>query len=141
MGSYTAKDFIRAMPGTGGIVTVLANKVGCDWRTAKKYITEYATVAQAYEAERASIDDKAEHNILKAIMDGDLQMSKWWVQVKKPEFSPKANIDVTSGGEKIGGDDIPDDRRMAAAMAIYERVRARIHAESVDGGSAVDSAE
>jgi len=99
--NYTAKDFIKALPGTGGIITVLAQKVGCDWKTAKKYVTEYATVAQAYEAERASISDRAQHNIIKAIADGDTQMSKWWLQVKDPEFTPKQKTDLTTDGKPI----------------------------------------
>lgn len=47
-------------------------------------------------------------------------------------------VDVTSKGEKIGGaDGIPDENRMAAAMAVYERIRARLSDGAVDGESAV----
>ena len=74
---YTAAQFIKAIPGTGGIISALADKVGCGWHTAKRYITDYVTVAEAWEAERNKITDKAKHNIVKAIHGGDLQMSKW----------------------------------------------------------------
>lgn len=40
---YTAAQFIEAIPGTGGIISAIAKRVGCDWITAKKYITELIT--------------------------------------------------------------------------------------------------
>lgn len=98
---FTAEQFIKAMPGTGGIISQIAQAVGCEWNTAKKYINQYATVKQAWENERNRITDKAQHNILKAIMDGDLPMSKWWLQVKDPEFKDRSAVDVTSGGKEI----------------------------------------
>ena len=73
--------------------SALADKVGCTWHTARKYIDEYVTVAEAWDAERNKITDKARHNIVKAIHGGDLQMSKWWLQVIDPEFTPKQHID------------------------------------------------
>ena len=49
--SYTAQTFIDAIPGTGGIVSAIARKVGCEWNTARKYIDNYPTVKAAYDAE------------------------------------------------------------------------------------------
>jgi hypothetical protein len=85
-GSYTASQFIDAIHGTGGIISAIAERVGCAWCTAKKYIVEHPTVLEAWTNERNKITDKAQHNIIRAIQDGDLQMSKWWLQVKDPEF-------------------------------------------------------
>jgi hypothetical protein len=90
--SYSAAEFIKAIPGTGGIISALADRVGCSWHTAKKYVTEYATVAEAWEAERNKITDKARHNIVKAIGEGDLQMSKWWLQVMDAEFKDQVDV-------------------------------------------------
>ena len=94
-GKYTAKQFIDAMPGTGGVVSELADKVGCAWDTAKKYIEEYTTVKQAWENERNRITDRAEHNIVGAINRGDLAMSKWWLQVMRDEFVPRQRQEVS----------------------------------------------
>jgi hypothetical protein len=93
--SYKAQDFLKAIPGTGGIVSALAERVGCDWHTARRYIDTHATVKEAWEAERNKITDKARHNIVKAIGDGDLQMSKWWLQVMDAEFVPRAKAELT----------------------------------------------
>jgi hypothetical protein len=31
---YTAEQFIKAIPGTGGIISAIARKVDCEWNTA-----------------------------------------------------------------------------------------------------------
>ena len=79
---YTAKQFIDAIPGTGGIISTIAKRVGCQWHTAKKYIENYPTIQQAYENEKHSIDDKAVSVIYQAIAKDDLATAKWWAAMK-----------------------------------------------------------
>ena len=98
-GKFTAQQFIDAMPGTGGVVSLIAGVVGCAWNTAKKYIDEYPTINRAWQNERSRINDKAKHNIIKSINEGDLQMSKWWLSVLDDEFKPKQDIKVGGTGE------------------------------------------
>ena len=98
-GKFTAQQFIDAMPGTGGVVSLIAAVVGCAWNTAKKYIDEYPTVNRAWRNERSAINDKAQHNIIKSINEGDLQMSKWWLSVLDDEFKPKQAVQHTGTGE------------------------------------------
>jgi len=112
MPSYKADDFIRVMPQTGGVISVIAKRVGCSWHTAKKYIEEFPTVKKAYEAEKRAVDDKAVSNVFKAISDGDLETSKWWLRMKMPdEFKPKSSHEVDVDGvmeiELAWGDDSP----------------------------------
>ena len=92
---YTAAQFVKAIKGSGGVVSLIADAVGCQWHTAKKYIHEHPSVFQAWENERNSITDKARHNILMAIDSKDLQMSKWWLSVMDDEFVPKSKQEVT----------------------------------------------
>ena len=97
---YTAKQFINAIPGSGGIISTIAKRVGCDWHTAKKYITEYVTVNQAYEDECEEINDMVVSVILKSIKEGNTQDAKWWASRKrKAEFGDA--VDVTSGGKPL----------------------------------------
>lgn len=67
---YKAHQFISAIPGTGGIVTVIANRVGCHRKTATWYIENYPTVKAAYDAEREAITDMAEGVVL-----GNIQLA------------------------------------------------------------------
>lgn len=99
--TYKAKDFIKAIPGTGGVITSIAMKIGCDWHTVRKYIDEYPTVQAVYQAERHKVTDKAKNNIIEAIVnDKDLATSKWWVTLMDDEFMPKSRQEITG---KQGG--------------------------------------
>ena len=79
---YTAKKFIDAIPGSGGIISTIAKRVGCEWSTAKKYIYEYPTVLQAYQDECEAVTDMAESVLIKSIREGDSADAKWWLSRK-----------------------------------------------------------
>ena len=81
-GRYTAAQFITAIPGTGGIITSIAKKIGCEWHTAKRYITKYPTIAQAYNDEANAVLDMAEVEMIKAMKDGELSALKFYLKTK-----------------------------------------------------------
>ena len=109
MASYTAAQFIKAIPGSGGIITVIADRVGCDWATAKRYITNYSTVEQAYNNERNRIVDLAETKIISAINEGDIQTVKWYLSTigKERGYTERQEHDVSGVSVQIVGID-PD---------------------------------
>lgn len=83
---FTAKHFIDAIPGSGGIISTIARKVGCAWHTAKKYVDNYVTVQQAYLDECEKVLDKAESVVLKSIIENeDIAVSKWYLTMKGRE--------------------------------------------------------
>ena len=112
-GRYTAGQFIEAMRGTGGIISALAEKVGCAWNTARDAIDRWPTVEQAWRNERAMVTDLAQRNVIKAIKDADLPTSKWWLQLMDPEFVPKEKREITGpdgGAVVVVNWDAPKDR-------------------------------
>lgn len=93
---FTAQQFIDAMEGTGGVLTTIAQRVGCHRGTVQSYIERYSTVKEAYEAEKGRIDDCAQSNIISEIENGDLALSKWWLSVKMPdEYGTRVQAQVT----------------------------------------------
>jgi hypothetical protein len=100
--TYTAEQFINAIPGTGGIKSQIAKKVGCHRGTAAKFIDNHPTVYRAWEDERFKISDIAQNQVIKAIMDGDIQTCKWWLQLMDPEFVPVTRQEISGvDGEPI----------------------------------------
>lgn len=110
-GEYTAQMFIEAIPGSGGIISVIAAKVGCHWITAKKYITTYPTVKAAYDAECESLIDVAEsivcNNLLFAANQQkvskepvDASDAKWYLTVKGKGrgYATRQEITGANGG-------------------------------------------
>jgi hypothetical protein len=98
---FTAKQFIDAIPGTGGVITTIAARVGCTWQTAKKYIVNYPTIFEAYENESHKIDDAAKSNVIGDIINKkSIETSKWWLRVKLPdEFAPAEKRDLRGAGD------------------------------------------
>ena len=97
---YVASDFTKAIPGTGGIISTIAKRVGCDWWTVKRAIERYPSVKEAYDAECETVNDLAESTLIKAIRDGDVASAKWWLTKKRKRVFGDA-VDITTGGEKL----------------------------------------
>jgi len=64
---FRASEFIENIPGTGGVISTIAKRVGCDWHTAKKYIEAHPTIKQAYEDECETVKDLAESVLIRNI--------------------------------------------------------------------------
>ena len=79
---YKADQFIAAIPGTGGIITKIAERVGCAWHTAKKYITEYSTVAEVYQDECERVLDVGETRLIEAVDEGEPWAVKFFLSTK-----------------------------------------------------------
>lgn len=79
---FTTNQFIAAIPGTGGIITAIARKVGCDWHTAKKYIEQHPTVKLAYSAECEGVLDLAEAKLIEQVNGGEGWAIKYLLSTK-----------------------------------------------------------
>lgn len=96
---YKAQQFIDVIPGTAGIITTIAQRVGCSWHTAKKYIDKYATVRQVYESECNAMLDTAELEAHKLIKKGDGSMIRWYLATKGRGRGYAERIEQRQSGE------------------------------------------
>lgn len=108
---YTAQTFIDAMPGTGGVKSAIARKVGCVYNTVQKYIDKYPTVRQAYEDEQARVLDLAVSVIVQNInmaarlqqetqLPVDTSDAKWFLSRKGKDqgWSERQEVTGNDGG-------------------------------------------
>jgi len=79
---YTAEQFIKAIPGSGGIISTIARRVGCGWHTARDYVDKHPSVKQAYDDECEAVLDLAESKTIKAIEAGDMQTVRYYLSTK-----------------------------------------------------------
>ena len=92
---FTAKQFIEAIKGSGGIISTIASRVGCDWNTAQKYIATYPSVQSAYQDELEKVNDMAVGVLMKSMHDGDVASAKWWLARKrKDEIGDSATVEL-----------------------------------------------
>lgn len=93
---YTTDDFLAVIPGSYGIMKIIAQRLGCAWHTAKHQIESDPVLFQAYNNEKKAVDDTAVNNIVVAINNGDLGTSMWWVKMKMGgEFHETQRHEVT----------------------------------------------
>ena len=97
---YTAQQFIDAITDSAGIISTIAKRVGCDWHTAKKYITTRPTIEQAYDDECQKVLDLAETVVLQSLRNKDEQMAKWYLTMKGRErgYAQTQRNEVTGAG-------------------------------------------
>ena len=109
---YCTKDFIEAIPNSGGIISTIAARVQCNWSTADHWIKTKPTVAKAYADECESVGDLAESVVFRNIQlaskqqkDGesaDTADAKWYLsRVRRGKYATRTEQDHTSGGEPI----------------------------------------
>jgi len=100
---YTAQQFIDAIPGTGGVITSIARRVGCDWHTAKKYLTEYPTITRAWDNEREGMLDMAEVALFKAVKDGEQWAVKFFLTTIGKQRGYVERVEQQVSGTGDGG--------------------------------------
>lgn len=92
---YSTQQFIDAIPGTGGIITKIAAKVGCTWFTCKRYIEKFPKVKEAYEAECERVLDLAESKLIKHIEKGQAWAIKYILSTKGRKRGYSERFEVT----------------------------------------------
>lgn len=98
---YKAQQFIDVIPGTAGIISTIARRVGCAWHTAQKYIEKYATIRRVYESECNSMLDLAELEALKLIKAGDGSMIRWYLSTKGKHRGYVERVEQEQLGEVV----------------------------------------
>lgn len=97
---FTAQQFIDAIPGSAGIITVISKRVGCAWNTTRKYIDQYATVRQAYDDECESILDLAEGKLYESVKGGEISAIKYLLSTKGKRRGYYEKREVEQTGEQ-----------------------------------------
>lgn len=82
MGRYTAQQFLDAIPGSAGIMSTIAARVGCDWDTAKKRIMNNPALKKAYDNETEKVTDSAEAALIGSIQAKEPWAVKYYLSTK-----------------------------------------------------------
>jgi hypothetical protein len=80
--SINIKRILKAIPGTGGIITSIQAKTGYGWFTIKNAIDTNPNLLEAYNTEKEKILDMAESGIITSIKGGDQQDRKWYLAMQ-----------------------------------------------------------
>lgn len=88
---YTKDDVLKAIRGSGGIVSMIQRGLGCaSWDTALRYVNKWQETKDAYRTECQHTIDTARSVLLAAIRKGDVQSAKWYLERKaRDEFAER----------------------------------------------------
>jgi len=94
---YTEEEILSAIKGSAGIISTIADNLGCSWHTADKYIKEHESCVEAYNDETERVLDLAESEMIKLIEGGEIQMIKYMLSTKgkKRGYTEKQEIEHT----------------------------------------------
>jgi len=76
MTKFNQKDFKESIKGSGGIQSVVAQKLGVSRGRISQYIQKYPIMKELLEKEREKVIDKAENELFKAADNGE----KWAIE-------------------------------------------------------------
>ena len=79
---FPKKKLMKAIEGSGGVVSMVAKRLGCAWSTAEKYIHNWEDTAEAFRDECEQILDMAESQVYKSIQEGNSTDAKWLLATK-----------------------------------------------------------
>jgi len=70
MTKLTKAKISKAIEGSGGIMSTIAKRLGCDWKTAKKYVDKFG-LAEDVELQKETLIDLAEGKLFENIRNND----------------------------------------------------------------------
>ena len=82
MGRPSKKKAKAAIPGSAGIISTIAKRMGCAWQTARDYINEDPDLLQMNNDETEGVLDMAESVVFKSAQAGNTQDAKWLLSKK-----------------------------------------------------------
>ena len=82
MKHYTKEELLEAIKGSGGIVSEIARRLGCDWMTARKYVEKSKVTHEAMIAESEAMLDQIERCAYDTALAGDGPMIRYILSTK-----------------------------------------------------------
>ncbi len=76
---YTTAQFIKAIKGSGGIITTIAKRIGCDWHTADNFIKAHPTVLAVLNRRKGSHPGHGRGYAAQEYPGGNSADSKWYL--------------------------------------------------------------
>ena len=84
---YSLERILEVIDGSAGITLTVAQRLGCDWLTAKRYIAKWEATKKAFAAEGEKILDVAE-----SVLERNIRIA--YQQQRNPETGETQIVDT-----------------------------------------------
>jgi len=96
---FTEEQVRKALETAGGSLTGAARLLDCHRGTIWNYTRDFPDLKKDRETAKARVNEMAEDNLVGAIVDGDIETSKWWmVRMNPGEYSTRIELTGKNGG-------------------------------------------
>ena len=111
--NYKKEDVLKAIDGSGGLITTIANRMHCDWHTAKRCVNKWDETRQAYIDSEETVLDFVERKAIERVKEGDGSMIRFILATKgrKRGYGEKPIIDETAAEDTELRIIIDDDKQ------------------------------
>lgn len=130
----TAEDYIAALRETNGNISLAARRLKVERRAVQYAIQQHPTVKAAHDEAAAFISDIAEANLTNAVMKGNLDQSRYWLENKARDrgYGRPNQLEITG---KDGGPIQTVFTHAAVAAALATRSTTYTEPSGADEGS------
>jgi hypothetical protein len=80
--AHTPDEVIAVIPGSAGIKTTIAKRLGVSRWTVDNYLRRWKAVQLAYDEECESVIDLAESVVIKSFQSGETSDARWYLSRK-----------------------------------------------------------
>lgn len=98
---YKKEEVLRAIEGSGGIVSVVAKRLGCHWNTARRYIDRWRETREAFSAETEVVLDMAEAVVVHEIKRNNVRVAQWLLTRKGSRRGYSNTLALQTDGEPL----------------------------------------
>jgi hypothetical protein len=127
--------------GSAGIVSTIADRLGCAWHTARKQIDKWESTKRAFDDEGERVLDLAESKMMVAINEGDGRMIRYILSTKGKArgYTERQEITGADGGPlQTHQVALTPEEETAAMDAFYHRVLAEVGERHTSGDQPVE---
>ena len=82
MKRISQREVLDAIKDSAGIINTIAQRLKCNWNTARTYCNKWESTKLALQEETETMLDIAEMKIIDAIKAGDVNIIKWYLSTK-----------------------------------------------------------
>ena len=79
---YSEEVILNAVKDSGAIMSVVAERLGVSWFTARKYILHYPSAVETFEHEENRALDLAQSKLMEKVYAGDLNAIEFYLTKK-----------------------------------------------------------
>jgi len=91
------RRILNAIPGSGGVISVIARRAGYSWGATRNFIRNDPELAALLQAEEEAVNDFAESVLIERLRAGDEAVARWWLAHRRRSVYGD-NLDLNASG-------------------------------------------